>query len=523
MEFNNIPSKGTFGSIAAKINSNFDIAKVAIGDIEYNTRKNKGLFATAASLTQTLPSPTIGDWALVGTAFPCAIYSCTTNGTWSDTEQTYAGDNVSLNEYLEISDFNVFKNDVNSDIYGIKEENEKKPTIDAGEGDLDIRDEQGNIIVKFQEGHILTKNFDSSKIGDGEFGDSESDFDIKDESGNKIVEFKGGHVFTKNFDSSKAGETTLGDSVSDLAIQDENGNIIVSFAQGHIFTKNFSSKDIKVGRKLRVLSIGNSFSYDAFSYLPPLLEDIAGMDVTFGILFKAGCTLAEHYDYITNNTSYTNYTRYTTNVGKWVNNPITPTISAVVASEDWDIIVLQQASQSSNDYTTYQPYLNNIISRLMQIANNAKIAWLITPSRSNMTNMDTFFAGIIQCVQSVISDTIIDCVIPCGTATHNARHTSLDALGDQGHLTYDQAHLQEGIPCLIESYAAAIKILDIMGYGNTGIVGNKIRPTQAWITDLNVEGQNGQSVGVNDANCILAQKCAIWANKKPFEITTNII
>lgn len=397
-----------------------------------------------------------------------------------------------------------------------------RPIVDVGDGDFDIRDESGNIIVKFQDGHLQTKNFDSSKVGDGQFGDSENDFDIKDENGNKIVEFRNGHVVTKNFDSSRMGNVDVDDSISDLDIRDENGNIIVSFAQGHIFTKNFSSKNIKAGRKLRVLSIGNSFSYDAFSYLPPLLEDIAGMDITFGILFKAGCTLAEHYDYITNNTSYTNYTRYTTAVGRWVNNPIAPTINSVIASEDWDIIVLQQASQSSNDYTTYQPYLNNIINRLMQIANNAKLAWLITPSRSNMSDMDVFFASIIQCAQFVVADTIIDCVIPCGTATHNARHTALDELGDQGHLTYDQAHLQEGIPCLIESYAAAIKILDIMGYGNTGIVGNKIRPTQAWITNLNVEGQNGLPVGVTDANCILAQKCAIWANKKPFEITTNI-
>lgn len=32
------------------------------------------------------------------------------------------------------------------------------------ESDLDIADEQGNVILRLQGGHIRTKNFDSSKI-----------------------------------------------------------------------------------------------------------------------------------------------------------------------------------------------------------------------------------------------------------------------------------------------------------------------------------------------------------------------
>lgn len=355
-----------------------------------------------------------------------------------------------------------------------------------------------------------------------------ADLAVTDESGNAIVEFKNGHLRTKFFNS--ANVTQTGEGFEDFTIEDESGNVLVEFSKGHIKTKKFDSSNINTARKLKILSIGNSFSYDAFSYLPSLLEDIADIDVTFGILFTAGCSLAQHLDKLENDTNYDNFSRYSSVTGQWVQSYMTPTPSACIASEDWDLIILQQNSESYRPSdavpagydpyaVTIEPYLGDIIDLLMGMARNARIAWLLTPSRTQ--DMDSTFAKTATCAQNIVRDTIIDMVIPCGTAVHNARHTSLDSLGDYGHMTYDGAHLQEGLPCLVESYAAAVKILDATGYIG-GIVGNGIRPTAAWIASKNVVGQNGSSVGVTDANCILAQKCAIWAVKKPYEITENI-
>ena len=108
-QFNNIPKTGTFGGAVDQINANFYLAYVAIGDVEYETRKNKGLFASADALNAAIPHPTIGDWALVGTSFPATIYVCDTDDIWTNSQQSYSGDSVELNDYLTKADFNVYK------------------------------------------------------------------------------------------------------------------------------------------------------------------------------------------------------------------------------------------------------------------------------------------------------------------------------------------------------------------------------------------------------------------------------
>ena len=92
--------------------------------------------------------------------------------------------------------------------------------------DWALADESGNALIECADGHIKTKNFDSDEvttsiadlessvstmqeqiaeagIGAVEVLDTSSnDFFIADASGNAIVEFKNGHIITKEFDSS---------------------------------------------------------------------------------------------------------------------------------------------------------------------------------------------------------------------------------------------------------------------------------------------------------------------------------
>lgn len=112
MELNNIPSEGRFGLISNKINSNFEIIRVKIGDVEYATRKNKGLFASSTALSTAIPSPQVGDWALVGSSFPADIYVCATAGTWADSGEDYDGDVVDLTDYVENDDFDAYKDEM---------------------------------------------------------------------------------------------------------------------------------------------------------------------------------------------------------------------------------------------------------------------------------------------------------------------------------------------------------------------------------------------------------------------------
>ena len=112
-KFNVVPKNGTFGSAVDKINANFTLAWVAIGNVEYSTLRNKGLFASVNALTTTIPNPQKGDWAVVGSGFPAEIYVCNTNGTWTDSGQTYDGGDVNLNNYLSKSEFTAYEEEVN--------------------------------------------------------------------------------------------------------------------------------------------------------------------------------------------------------------------------------------------------------------------------------------------------------------------------------------------------------------------------------------------------------------------------
>ena len=70
------------------------------------------------------------------------------------------------------------------------------------DADLDIADDSGNVLVRFNDGHVQTKNFDSKKLPAIATKNTEDyDFTIEDEAGDAIVLFQHGHVRTKNFNS----------------------------------------------------------------------------------------------------------------------------------------------------------------------------------------------------------------------------------------------------------------------------------------------------------------------------------
>ena len=113
---NNIPSQGNFGNIANMLNQNFSTIKVAIGQVEYSTTKCRGMYASETALGNVVPSPKVGDWALVGQSFPAAIYVCNTADTWTNSGNTYSGDNVSFNDYVTQTSFATYQAQVSAAI-----------------------------------------------------------------------------------------------------------------------------------------------------------------------------------------------------------------------------------------------------------------------------------------------------------------------------------------------------------------------------------------------------------------------
>lgn len=100
-----------------------------------------------------------------------------------------------------------------------------------------------------------------SQLPDFRMSGTMADLALSDDYGNDIVRFEDGGIVTKNFDSRNY---QMEDAVDvDLAVADENNKRIVEFASGHIRVKKFNSQDYyspSAGKP--IMFVGDSYSYN---------------------------------------------------------------------------------------------------------------------------------------------------------------------------------------------------------------------------------------------------------------------
>lgn len=385
-------------------------------------------------------------------------------------------------------------------------------------------------------GHWATVSSGSDTPHPAESQDgSPSDLDISDENGFVLGRFVNGHFKTKNFDSSTVitTENSYTKTQVDALIPSDY------YTKAQTYTKTEVNNLINSGgatpltpttRTIKILSVGNSYSADAFMYFPYVFRNVAPeLDIIIGIASVGSCTMAMHYSYATGGNANYNYYKWTSSNGAWTSSS-SKTLEYAVQDEYWDMVIFQQKSTDSANYSTISPYLTPIIKWLFaKVGRAVKVGWLMTPAlpRGNSGlsgygwSSDQFYASLVTTAQSILTDTPVSFVIPEGTAIQNCRKTSLNELGDYeyNYMVQDGVHLQQGLPCLAASYACVQYILDLIGYTNKGILGDTIRPTDALDTTWNIISQQGNCVGVTNANCMLAQMCVMMAMKKPYEIT----
>ena len=117
---------------------------------------------------------------------------------------------------------------------------------------------------------------------------------------------------------------------------------------------------------MQILSIGNSFSQDAQRYL----HDIAkcdGVKIECFNLMIGGCSLSLHYRNMLSDAKAYGLEMNGTGVGFKVS------LKEALLNRDWDVITIQQVSQESPDYNTYQPYLNKLAEYISKCAPKAKL------------------------------------------------------------------------------------------------------------------------------------------------------
>lgn len=294
-------------------------------------------------------------------------------------------------------------------------------------------------------------------------------------------------------------------------------------------------------KTVRLLSIGNSYSDDALSYVPFILQNMgAEVDIQIGILMQSSASMDTHVSNWENETAAYSFRLYDGG-SSWKQLSGTNSIQWALDNYTWDIITMQQSSQGAYMWATYQPAVNKLANYIGAYVDYAvKFVWYQPQARPAQTNsganwpdetITEHYEGTALASEKILNETVCEFVVPVGTAIQNARTIApLKAMGAYadntqntsglGYLTpNDGVHLQEGLPCQIAAYTFVLALLKLYGMEYMSIIGETTRATAEWAADKNIPSPHGDYVGATDANCLIGQQCAIMAMRHPFEVT----
>ena len=196
---------------------------------------------------------------------------------------------------------------------------------------------------------------------------------------------------------------------------------------------------------IRVLCIGNSFSWDAVEQeLAPLCET-SNQPIIIGNLYYGGCSLEQHYTFMQKDTAAYSF-RYIEHGVRTLNEGYS--LRQALRLMQWDYISFQQASHDSGIQSTYEPYLSVLIDTVRAYQPTTQLCWMQTWSYSQNAKHPAF--PRYQKSQQIMDDSIQSAtlallsrypdlmLIPCGKAITLARQTKLGntLCRDGYHLNY---------------------------------------------------------------------------------------
>jgi hypothetical protein len=117
---------------------------------------------------------------------------------------------------------------------------------------------------------------------------------------------------------------------------------------------------------MKILSIGNSFSRDAQRYLYGIGRSV-GISVKAMNLVIGGCSLYRHYrNMLSEGRSYALDLN-------GMQSGLFLSMKEALLADEWDFVTLQQYSFESTDYSTYQPYLNELSTYIRRFCPRTKL------------------------------------------------------------------------------------------------------------------------------------------------------
>ena len=266
-----------------------------------------------------------------------------------------------------------------------------------------------------------------------------------------------------------------------------------------------------------ILFIGNSLTQDGIAYLPYVLKEYyPNVKFKFYMWYNGGKTLAEHYQYFVNNTACRIFSIAENNAA-WTNFTNTVKMSSILTSYRFDIVCMQEYYNERSAFTEADlAGWNNCQDYITEHYTGGNGLEFITLFHAPVRdNADSIFNLTVTGNDLILKKTIADDMIPNGIAVYRALSTELDELGDEGHLSPDGLHTQEGLPCLLQTFVTLRWMFEKRGIMKS-FFASPIRMTEEIYNTLNVPGANlgtGVIAGTDEQN-LLAQKVAVQAVKE---------
>jgi len=145
-------------------------------------------------------------------------------------------------------------------------------------------------------------------------------------------------------------------------------------------------------KALKVLMIGNSFTQSAMKQTPAIAKAM-GCELDLATLIIGGCPLEKHWKNVEKAgdpdfrpyhvmMDWTSCDAKSAPARKAMKGN-SANIPQMLAAEKWDVVTIQQASGQSAFYKTYQPYADNLVAKIRELAPQAEIriqeTWSYSP------------------------------------------------------------------------------------------------------------------------------------------------
>jgi hypothetical protein len=117
---------------------------------------------------------------------------------------------------------------------------------------------------------------------------------------------------------------------------------------------------------MEVLAIGNSFSQDALRYLSAIAAS-DNVELNTANLYAHACSLEQHVVNAASNACCYDYELNGRRAERQVS------IREALSAREWDVVTLQQVSNLSVDYGSFQPYLNELAMLVKELCPQAKL------------------------------------------------------------------------------------------------------------------------------------------------------